>query len=127
MGEIRKIESYKDLIVYQKAYKLALEVYQTTKSYPKEEIYGLVSQMRRSAVSIPCNIAEGYRWGHPKEYVQFRYTAHGSCGELETLLSLLLDLALINEDTFRKLYQMDEEVSRLLNGLILSLLRPKKK
>ena len=49
------VQSYKDLIVYQKAYKLALEIYQTTKNYPKEEIYGLVSQMRRSAVSIPCN------------------------------------------------------------------------
>jgi four helix bundle protein len=60
------VQSYKDLIVYQKSYKLALEIYQTTRNYPKEEIYGLVSQMRRSSVSIPCNIAEGYRRGHRK-------------------------------------------------------------
>jgi len=55
MGEIRKARNYKDLIVYQRAYKLTLEIYQTTKNYPKEEIYGLISQMRGSAVSIPCN------------------------------------------------------------------------
>ena len=119
------MQSYKDLIVYQKAYKLALEIYQTTKNYPKEEIYGLVSQMRRSTVSIPCNIAEGYRRGHRKEYVQFLYMAHGSCGELETLLSLSFDLGLIDKDTFEKLYPMQEEISKLLRGLISSLNKPK--
>ena len=121
------VQSYKDLIVYQKAYKLALEIYRITKNYPKEEVYGLVSQMRRSSVSIPCNIAEGYRRGHRKEYIQFLYVAHGSCGELETLLSLSYDLAMIDRDTFEKLYPMQEEVSRLLRGLILSLLEPTRK
>ncbi len=81
------MKSYKDLVAYQKGYKLALETYQGTRNYPKEEIYGLVSQMRRSAVSIPCNIAEGYRRGHRKEYIHFLHIALGSCGELETLLS----------------------------------------
>ncbi|HSB03898.1 MAG TPA: four helix bundle protein, partial [Thermodesulfobacteriota bacterium] len=103
------IKSYKDLIVYQKSYKLTLEIYQTTKNYPKEEIYGLVSQMRRSAVSIPCNIAEGYRRGHRKEYIQFLHMAHGSCGELETLLSISRDLNLIAEDNFRILYHLQDE------------------
>jgi four helix bundle protein len=121
-----KMKSYKDLIAYQKSYKLALEIYQTTKNYPKEEIYGLTSQMRRSAVSIPCNIAEGYRRGHRKEYIQFLYMAHGSCGELETLLSLSYDLAMIDRDTFENLYPMQEEISKLLRGLISSLLKPKK-
>jgi len=121
------VQSYKDLIVYQKAYKLALEIYRITKNYPKEEIYGLISQMRRSAVSIPCNIAEGYRRGHRKEYIQFLYMANGSCGELETLLSLSYDLAMIDRDTFEKLYPMQEEVSRLLRGLIISLLEPTRK
>jgi four helix bundle protein len=120
------MQSYKDLIIYQKSYKLALEIYQVTKDYPKEEIYGLISQMRRSAVSIPCNIAEGYRRGHRKEYIQFLYMAHGSCGELETLLSLSFDLGLIDKDAFDRLYLMQEEVSRLLYGLISSLLKPKK-
>jgi len=121
------MKSYKDLIAYQKAYKFALEIYRITKNYPKEEIYGLVSQMRRSAVSISCNIAEGYRRGHRKEYLQFLYMAHGSCGELETLLSLSYDLAMIDRDTFEKLYSMQEEVSRLLRGLILSLLESTRK
>ena len=121
------MQSYKDLIAYQKGYKLALEVYQATKEYPKEEIYGLTSQMRRSAVSIPCNISEGYRRGHRKEYVQFLHMANGSCGELETLLSLSRDLDLIGKDVFDKLYQLQEEVSKLLRGLILSLSKPPNK
>lgn len=121
------MQSYKDLIVYQKGYKLALETYQTTKNYPREEIYGLTSQMRRSAVSIPCNVAEGYRRGHRKEYIQFLYVAHGSCSELETLLSLSYDLKLINKEIFDKLYQLQEEVSKLLKGLIVSLSEPSRR
>jgi len=121
------MQSYKDLIVYQKGYKLSLEIYQVTKNYPKEEIYGLTSQMRRSAVSIPCNIAEGYRRGHRKEYVQFLYMAQGSCGELETLMSLSNDLGILDRNTFEKLYPMQEEISKLLRGLILSLLKPMRK
>ena len=118
------VQSYKDLIVYQKSYKLALVIYQITKNYPKEEIYGLTSQMRRSSVSIPCNIAEGYRRGHRKEYIQFLHMAHGSCGELETLLSLSQDLGLIEKDLFENLYRLQEEVSKLLKGLIVSLSKP---
>jgi four helix bundle protein len=118
------MQSYKELIVYQKGYKLALETYQITKDYPREEIYGLTSQMRRSAVSIPCNVAEGYRRGHRKEYIQFLHMSHGSCSELETLLSLSYDLKLINKEIFDKLYQLQEEVSKLLRGLISSLSRP---
>jgi four helix bundle protein len=119
------MQSYKDLIVYQKGYKLSLEIYQITKNYPKEEIYGLVSQMRRSAVSIPCNISEGYRRGHRKEYIQFLYMAQGSCGELETLMSLSYDLGMLDRNTFERLYPLQEEISKLLRGLISSLLKPK--
>jgi len=117
------MRSYKDLVVYQKAYKLSLEIYQATKHYPKEEVYGLVSQMRRSAVSVPCNIAEGYRRQSRKEYVQFLHIANGSCSELETLLSLSRDLKLLDENGSGRLYQLQEEVSRLLNGLIGSLVK----
>ncbi len=116
------MKSYKELVAYQKAYELALGTYQVTRNYPKEEIYGLVSQMRRSAVSIPCNIAEGYRRSR-KEYVRFLHIAFGSCSELETLLSLSRDLEFIDEKKSRSLYQLQEEVSRLLNGLINSLVR----
>ena len=118
------VQSYNDLIVYQKSYKLTLQIYQTTKNYPNEEIYGLISQMRRSSVSIPCNIAEGYRRGHRKEYIQFLHMAHGSCGELETLLSLSQDLGIIEKDSFENLYRLQEEVSKLLKGLMVSLSKP---
>ena len=121
------MESYKELIVYQKGYKLTLKIYEITKDYPKEEIYGLVSQMRRSVVSIPCNIAEGYRRGHRKEYIQFLYMAQGSCSELETLISISHDLSLIPEQAFQELCSLQEEVSKLLNGLISSLSRSSRK
>jgi len=116
------MKSYKDLVAYQKAYELALGTYQITRNYPKEEIYGLVSQMRRSAVSVPCNIAEGYRRSR-KEYVHFLRIAQGSCSELETLLSLSRDLNFIEESRIRRLYELQEEVSRLLSGLVASLVR----
>jgi four helix bundle protein len=115
------MESYKELIACQKAYNLALEIYHATKDYPQEEVYGLVSQMRRSAVSISCNIAEGYRRGHRKEYLQFLYIAHGSCSELETLLSLSFDLGFVSKDSFEKIYALEEETSGLLKALISSL------
>jgi four helix bundle protein len=117
----KAIRSYKDLIVYQKAYQLSLHIYRLTESYPKAELYGLVSQMRRSAVSIPANIAEGYRRGHRKEYVQFLRIAQGSCGELETFVSMSKDLGFINEKEFEILEKDEEEISRLLQALISSL------
>ena len=120
------MKSYKALVAYQKGFKLALEIYQGTRNYPKEEIYGLVSQMRRSAVSIPCNIAEGYRRGHRKEYIHFLHIALGSCGELETLLSLSRDLELVDENGSENLYELQEEVSRLLSGLIAALSKTKR-
>lgn len=116
-----KIDSYKDLIAYQKAFQLSLEVYRVTKSFPQAELYGIVSQMRRSAVSIPSNIAEGYRRGHRKEYTQFLHIAHGSCGELETLLSISKELQYLKEEDFVKLHKDQDDVSRLLQRLISSL------
>ena len=119
------MQSYKELFVYQKGYQLSLEIYRVTNNFPKEELYGIISQMRRAAISIPCNIAEGYRRGHRKEYIQFLHIAQGSCGELETLLSLSWDLSYINEENFAKLYKIQEDVSRLLRALINSLSKPK--
>ncbi len=116
-----KIESYKDLVVYQKSYQLTLDIYNATRNYPAAELYALTSQMRRAAVSIPSNIAEGYRRGR-KEYIQFLRIAQGSCSELETLISLSKDLSLINEGVFKNLYQTQDDVSRLLGGLIHSLM-----
>jgi four helix bundle protein len=115
------MQSYRDLMAYKKSYQLTLDVYNSTKKYPKEELFGIVSQMRRSAVSIPCNIAEGYCRNHRKEYVQFLNIALGSCGELETLLSLSKDLGYLSQSEFENLYGSRAEVSRILWKLADSL------
>jgi len=119
------MQSYKDLIAYQKAYQLSLDIYKSTNKFPAEEQYGLVSQMRRSAVSIPCNIAEGYCRAHRKEYVQFLNIALGSYGELETLLSLSKDLGYLSGSAYESLHKSREDVFRLLWKLIASLRKKK--
>jgi len=87
-----KTTSFKDLIVWRKSYKLALEVYKATGGFPKSEVYGLSQQMRRAAISIPSNIAEGYGRQHKAEYDQFLSIAYGSLLELETQFLLANDL-----------------------------------
>jgi four helix bundle protein len=113
-----KVDNYKDLLAYQKSYKLALLVYDITAKFPDAERYGLVSQLRRAAVSVPSNIAEGYRRGSKKEYNQFLKVSLGSNAELETQLSLSKDLGYIDEATFKQVYDMNEEVGRLLANYI---------
>ena len=120
------LKSYKELVGYQKGYNLSLQIYKVTKDYPHDERFGLTSQMRRSAVSIPCNIAEGYSRKNVKEYLQFLYIAYGSCSELETLLSLSRDLGLLDSEKYSMIYALQEEVSKILNGLIKSLSQEKK-
>jgi four helix bundle protein len=119
--EKKKIQSHRDLIAYQKAYQLTLDVYQATRQFPASELYGMVSQMRRSAVSIPCNIAEGYERGHRKEYVHFLRIARGSCSELETLLSLSKDIGYLGSQEYEMLNGLQDEAARLLRRLITSL------
>jgi four helix bundle protein len=87
-----KTKSFKDLIVWQKSYHLVLEIYKLTKEFPRYEMYGLSRQMRRCAVSIPSNIAEGYGRMYNKEYAQFLSIAYGSLCELETQYLLSVDL-----------------------------------
>jgi four helix bundle protein len=115
------LKSHKDLIVYQKAYRLCLEIYRLTREFPKEELYGLVSQMRRSAVSIPSNIAEGYSRKNRKEYVQFLRIALGSCAELETQVSLSIDLNYISNKKGEEITGELVSVGQLLTKLISSL------
>ncbi|MBI5049630.1 MAG: four helix bundle protein [Nitrospirae bacterium] len=112
-----RTNTYKDLVVYQKAYELALSTYKTTKGFPEMEKYGLTSQLRRCSVSIPSNIAEGYRRGR-KEYIQFLKIAFGSCAEYETQLSISNDIGYLETLEFQKLYSLQEEVSKLLNAMI---------
>ena len=117
------MKSYKELIVYQKAYELSLQVYQITSKFPPEEKSALISQMRLAAVSIPCNIAEGYRKRGLKEYIQFLHIALGSCSELETLISLSKDLNMVENTNYSSLYMLQEEVSKMSNALITSLVK----
>jgi len=90
-----KTKSFKDLIVWQKAYTLVMEIYKITKDFPNNEVYGLSSQMRRAAVSMPSNIAEGYGRRYNKEYKQFLSVAYSSLCELETQYLLSIDLGYI--------------------------------
>ena len=112
-----KVNSYKELEAYRKAYDVAKMVYRITASFPKEELYGITNQLRRASVSVPSNIAEGYVKGS-KEYTQFLKIALGSSAELETQLSLSRDLGFCDIDDFNAVYQLNEEVIRLLKTYI---------
>jgi four helix bundle protein len=114
-------QSYRDLIVWQKAYSLCLEVYKAAKDFPRSEEYGLTSQLRRCSVSIPSNIAEGYNRKGRKEYVQFLHTAYGSLAELQTQLMLAKDIGYLPSDHFAKLYEGADEVGKMLWKMIDSL------
>lgn len=115
------LNSYKELIVWQKAFELSIKIFKITHEFPKSEIYGLVSQMRRCAVSIPSNIAEGYARGYRQEYIQFLRTAFASGAELETQLLLVKELEFVNLQDFNKLNELLTEVMKMLNKLISSL------
>ena len=113
-----KTKSFKDLIVWQKAYKLVLEIYKITKDFPKSENYGLSQQMRRAAVSIPSNIAEGYGRKHRAEYRQFISIAYGSLSELETQYLLATDLKYMSRS------EIIEKLSKEVGGMLYRMLNP---
>jgi len=115
------LKNYKELQVWQRGYKLCLDIYKITKHFPKEEQYGLTAQMRRSAVSIPSNIAEGYGRKSRKEYIQLLYVAYGSTCELETQLSISKDLEYIDNENAVGVQQGIGDVERMLQALIKSL------
>jgi four helix bundle protein len=113
--------SFRKLLAWQKAYELALEVYKTTGEFPKNEVYGLSSQIRRASASVPANMAEGYERQHRKEYVQHLFIARGPLGEVETYLSLARDLGYITAVVYERIERLRAETGRLLKGLIDSL------
>ena len=112
------IKSYKELIVWQKSIKLVKEIFILTNKFPKSELYGLISQMRRAAVAIPSNIAEGYGRKSSKEYAQFYSIAYGSALELETQIIISKELSFTLPENFGKVDALLEEVSRMLNSMI---------
>ncbi len=115
MGEYK---TYKELDVWKKARAFVKEIYIITRDFPNEEKYGLMSQMRRCAVSIPSNIAEGYGRQFKKETLQFLHISRGSLYELETQIYIAYDLSFISEEKLNKLLADLEECRRLLSGLI---------
>ena len=113
---------YKDLKVYGRSYKLAVSLYKFSGTMPKEETYGLTSQIKRAATSIPLNIAEGYGKGDTKaELKRYLKMAKGSCNEMEVLLDLCKDLGFMQEYAHAKYVQEVQEIGAMLYGLMGSL------
>ncbi|HZV45942.1 MAG TPA: four helix bundle protein [Thermodesulfovibrionales bacterium] len=115
------LKSYKELKVWEKAYQVCLDLYQITRNFPQEEKYGLTSQIRRAAISIPSNIAEGYGRKTTGEYIQALYVAYGSLCELETQILLAVGLGYLSSEKNTVFQKEIGDVERMLKGLIKSL------
>ena len=118
------MKSFQDMKVWNKAYELVLQVYKVTKQFPQEEKFGLTQQMRRAAVSIMANIAEGNKRKSDKDFAHFLNMSEGSLEEVKCYLILSKDLSYQNEDSYQKLLNLSEEIGRMLQGFIKTL-KPK--
>ena len=116
-----RIRTFKDLLVWQKAMELSVEVYRLTKNYPSHERYGLTAETRKTSRSIPYNIAEGHKRGSTVEYIRFLGIAAGSTGELETQLLLSSRLGYLKQEIAEGVLALRAEVERMLDSLIRSL------
>lgn len=115
------LQSYKELEVWQMAMELATQCYRVTRAFPKDELFGMTSQIRRAAASIPANIAEGQGREHTREFLQFLSVARGSLMEVETHLMLSHRVGLLPQDQLDPLMAMTDRISRMLSGLRKSL------
>jgi four helix bundle protein len=115
------MKSYKELIVWQRSIDLVTLIYQETLVFPKEELYVLVSQMRRSVISIPSNISEGYARRTTKEYINFIQIAFGSAAELETKLIIANKLGYLSNEKHMEIESKLTEILKMLNGLLVKL------
>jgi len=116
-----EIKSYRDLIVWQKSMALVTDIYTLTKLFPKEEVYGLTLQIRRCAISIPSNIAEGYGRNATGDYIRFLQIGIGSLYELQTQLEIAYNLEYVNKSDFEKNFQKSKEIDILLCSLCRKL------
>ena len=121
VDEMSKIMDYKDLVAWQKGRQLVREVYRLTNRLPKEEMYAMSSQIHRSAISIPANIAEGSGRNYLQDYIRFLRIARGSCYELETQLILCEDLGYFSQEDAAQVVVLLNETQKLLIGLLQSL------
>jgi four helix bundle protein len=116
-----KVRNYRDLTVWQRAMELVKEVYVVTGEFPSSEKFGLVSQLRRAAVSMPSNVAEGQGRRSRGEFIEFLGHARGSLFEVETQLLIAAQLGFLSDERSNELQQRVDEVARLMNGLMKSL------
>ena len=120
--ERKRLMGYEDLKVYEKSYKSALSIYWMTERFPKEEIYGLTSQIRRAATSIPLNIAEGYAKKESQaEFKRYLKMALGSSDEMQVLLDFVKDLGYIDLETQQKAREIYKEIAKMLNKMVGSI------
>lgn len=122
-----EIKSFRDIVAWQKAYAIGLEIYKVTKQFPNEERFSLSMQLRRGGVSIASNIAEGYGRGGRADYVRFLKIARGALYELDTQIRFAVDLGYLPPTTSETLKSRIDECARILGGLIRSLEGPPKK
>jgi four helix bundle protein len=115
--------TYKTLEAWKKSMQLVKDIYVLTGSFPKEEMFGLTSQLKRAAVSVPANIAEGIGRQYKKETIQFLHISRGSLYEVETLLNIALMVGIVNESQINLVTTLLDETQKILNGLINHLER----
>lgn len=115
------VKRYRDLNIWKKGIELVKDVYKVTGKFPKQEVYGLISQMRRSAISIPSNVAEGFRRYHNKEYKQFLYITLGSCAELETQITIAKELDYITQEIEAVFLEKLDHICRMISNLLKKL------
>lgn len=108
------ITTFRDIIVWQKSHQLAILIYKLTADFPKSEVFGLVSQLRRNAVSVPSNVVEGYKRKSKNDAIRFYVIAESSLEEMKYQLILSLDLGYINNSEYQTAYNLSEEVGKLL-------------
>lgn len=116
-----EVRSFRDLRIWQNSIDFVEKIYEITKDFPKSEIYILSSQIQRSAISVPSNIAEGFRRKHNKEYKQFLNISLGSCGELETQIEIAKRLKYISDEKYQELNRELEYICKMIQTLIKKL------
>lgn len=119
------VKSFHDLVAWQKAMELVTEIYKVSQKFPKEEMFGLTSQIRRAGISIPSNIAEGRGKSSKGEFQQFLYHARGSLAELETQLLIAINLGYLEKEEVSHIIQLIARIGRLLHGLLSAIKKTK--
>ncbi len=125
MNDNKKVKSFRDLFIWQKSMSLVTDIYKYSKLLPENENYGLISQMRRSAVSVPSNIAEGYGRNSNNEFIRFLHIASGSLYELQTQIEISLYLECLDQNIYNTLFESMIELEKMINSFTKKLISKK--